>query len=548
MFISVCGGPMQTSSRCRTLVITKFIGCVLSVSILAGASGQSTHAQSVSPFVQALAEAAAKDEVIATFYRDHDYEAIWTDADDASRRQALLTALSRAGDHGLPAQRYDVADLVSDFHAALTEGDRGRLELRITRAFLDYARDLQSGALVPADVQAGIKREVPLHDERANLEQFLAASPVAYLAQLPPTSAEYAQLLKAKLRLEKLIERGGWGPEVTATSLEPGQSGEGVVQLRDRLIAMGYLRQSAATEYNARIRTAVQDFQLDHGLEPTGTANEVTLAEINVAPEARLGSIVVALERQRWLNIPRGKRHVWVNLTDFTAKIIDDGKVTFSTRSVVGKDVPDQQTPEFSDMMEHMVVNPSWSVPRSITVKEYLPMMQRNPNAAAHLQLIDRNGRAVSRGAVNFAAYNAKTFPFAMRQPPSDGNALGLVKFMFPNQYNIYLHDTPTKNLFEREVRAFSHGCIRLADPFGFAYAMLARQADDPEAVFKSKLDGGAETVIRLDHPVPVHLVYFTAFPNAKGQISYRRDVYGRDALILDALRAAGVVLPGFQG
>jgi L,D-transpeptidase YcbB len=193
-------------------------------------------------------------------------------------------------------------------------------------------------------------------------------------------------------------------------------------------------------------------------------------------------------------------------------------------------------------------VNPSWSVPRSITVKEYLPMMQRNPNAAGHLQLIDRNGRSVSRGAVNFGAYTAANFPFAMRQAPSDGNALGLVKFMFPNQYNIYLHDTPSKSLFDNEVRAYSHGCIRLGDPFGFAYAMLARQADDPKTTFQSVLATGSESVLKLEQPVPVHLVYFTAFPSVKGRMNYRRDVYGRDARILEALIAAGVALPDVQG
>ncbi len=180
-----------------------------------------------------------------------------------------------------------------------------------------------------------------------------------------------------------------------------------------------------------------------------------------------------------------------MNLTDFTARIVDDGKVTFETRSVVGATKSDQRSPEFSDVMEFMVINPTWNVPRSITVKEYLPMLQKNPNAAGHLRIIDSSGQVVNRGAVDFTQYTANTFPFAMKQPPSDGNALGLVKFMFPNKYNIYLHDTPSKSLFGREVRAFSHGCIRLADPFDFAYALLSRQTKDPEALFKSKLATG---------------------------------------------------------
>jgi L,D-transpeptidase YcbB len=255
------------------------------------------------------------------------------------------------------------------------------------------------------------------------------------------------------------------------------------------------------------------------------------------------------LERLRWIGeTDRGARHIWVNLPDFTAKIVDHGRVTFSTRAVIGKDEEGRHTPEFSDMMEYMVVNPSWSVPRSITVKEYLPLLQRNPNAVGHLSVIDGNGRVVPRGAVNFAGYSARNFPFALRQAPSNSNALGLVKFMFPNQYNIYLHDTPSKDLFAQEVRAYSHGCVRLGSPFDFAYALLAAQTDDPQGVFARALQGGNETTVRLDAPVPVHLVYFTAWPGAKGQMGYRNDIYGRDGDIWTALGAAGVAMIGVQG
>jgi murein L,D-transpeptidase YcbB/YkuD len=198
--------------------------------------------------------------------------------------------------------------------------------------------------------------------------------------------------------------------------------------------------------------------------------------------------------------------------------------------------------------MEFMVINPSWTVPRSIITKEYLPLMKSNPNAAGHLKIIDRNGRVISRAAINFNNYTAKNFPFSMRQPPSDGNALGKVKFMFPNPYNIYLHDTPQKALFQQEVRAYSHGCIRLGEPFDFAYALLEAQSDDPVGEFESHLKTGVESVIKLQVPVPVHLVYFTAYPTAKGQMTYRRDVYGRDARIFEALTEAGVALPSVQG
>ena len=308
------------------------------------------------------------------------------------------------------------------------------------------------------------------------------------------------------------------------------------------------MQRTATQTYDGSIERAVQEFQINTGLEATGIASETTIAELNVSPEDRLKSVLVAMERERWMNIDRGDRYVWVNLTDFSAKIIDHGKVTFATRSVIGKNVSDRRTPEFSDQIEFMVINPSWNVPRSITTKEYLPLLQRNPNAAGQLNIIDRNGRIVPRGAVNFAAYTAKTFPFSMRQAPSEDNALGLVKFMFPNPYNIYLHDTPSKSLFAQEVRDFSHGCIRLRDPIDFAHALLAVQSTDPTGEFDRFLSTGRESSVKLATPVPVHLVYFTAHPASKGKMGYRRDVYGRDALIYNALIEAGVALRGVQG
>jgi L,D-transpeptidase YcbB len=314
-------------------------------------------------------------------------------------------------------------------------------------------------------------------------------------------------------------------------------------------LAMGYLARSATGSYDKAMQTAVQRFQIDHGLVADGVASEGTLSQINMGADLRLQSVIVALERLRWIgDAPRGARHVWVNLPDFTAKIVDHGQVTFSTRAVVGANEPDRQTPEFSDTMEYFVVNPSWSVPRSITVKEYLPLLQRNANAVRHLNVIDGNGRVVPRGAVNFAAYTARNFPFALRQAPSDGNALGKVKFIFPNPYNIYLHDTPSKDLFNRDVRAFSHGCIRLADPIDFAHEIFGEQSDDPEAEFDRLLVTGTESSVSLTEKVPVHLVYFTAWPGARGGMTYRRDVYGRDAEIWNALLRAGVAMPGVQG
>lgn len=527
-------------------------GLLMSASVLILSAQSPAMAEEFpSPFVQTIAIEASEDEAVAAFYKESGYRTLWTGdaAQDVTRRAALLRALSQAGHHALPTARYDVAKLTAMLTSAQTEGDRARAEVALTRAFLDYARDVKTGATDPKSVDAGIVRDIARPDPALLLSQMQAGDPERVLHDLLPKSPRYAQLMRAKLTLEAAIAAGGWGPTVRATALVPGDQGDAVVALRDRLIAMGYLSRSATRSYDASIQNAVQRFQLDHGLIADGSAYEGTLNELNVAPDERLKSVIVAMERVRWMHAtPLGDRHIWVNIPDFTSKIIDHGKVTFETRAVVGKNVPDQQTPEFSDMMAHMVINPSWGVPRSIIVKEYLPLLQRNPNAVSHLQVIDNRGRVVPRGAVNFANYSARTFPFGLRQPPSDGNALGLVKFMFPNVHNIYLHDTPAKNLFSHEVRAYSHGCIRLADPFDFAYALLALQSDDPQSEFTRHLRTGNETTVKLEQKVPVHLVYFTAWPGAKGQMTYRRDIYGRDAKLFQALEAAGVVLPSVRG
>lgn len=244
--------------------------------------------------------------------------------------------------------------------------------------------------------------------------------------------------------------------------------------------------------------------------------------------------------------VKREGRYLWVNIPDFTVRLYDGDNLTFESVTVVGEDVPEHRTPEFSDVMDHMVVNPSWNVPRSITVREYLPKMQANAGAAGHLEVIDSRGRVVPRDQINFAAYTEKSFPYRLRQPPAERNALGVVKFMFPNSWNIYLHDTPSKSLFSKTVRTFSHGCVRVGEPFKLADALLAPQTDDPRGLFRANLRGGLERSIPLKPAVPIHLVYFTAWPEHDGRIVWRRDVYGRDRRIAAALDKAGVVFaPG---
>ncbi len=497
-------------------------------------------------YKQAVAESVSEDEGLASFYRARGFEPVWTgtDAQSSARRAALLDALSQAEMHGLPVSRYDAAGLMAQMRSVRGDRARGQLEITLSETYLRYAHDLNGGVLDGRRVNSGTKRGPQRLPSEALLERLEQGDPQVVLKGLAPQGPEYTRLMRAKLTLEQEIARGGWGQAVTGDKFEPGQSGPAVVALRDRLAAMGYLARSASPRYDGALSDAVAQFQTDHGLKVDGIAGPSTLAEINVPAVDRLKSVIVAMERERWLNAPEGlgKRHVLVNVADFQTRIIDDGKTTFETRSVVGHRDADRQTPEFSDTMEHMVINPSWYVPRSIVVKEYLPMLRRNPGAVSHLEITDSRGRRVNRGR-GFSQYTKANFPFSMRQPPGPRNALGQVKFMFPNKYNIYLHDTPAKHLFNETERAYSHGCVRLGDPKDFAYALLSLQTDDPQGLFERKLRTQSEARVNLEQPVPVHLIYRTAFTKAKGPVNFRKDIYGRDAKLWDALSAAGVAL-----
>ncbi len=524
-------------------------GLVIAACVTASVSFAHAERAPATSFQMAVAEFAPAGSGIADFYRETGFAPIWTGTskEHQARRAHLMRALSSVHLHGLPEDKYGAQGLMAKMEDARSLREIGAIEISLTRAFVRYANDMHSGALRPSEIDDGLVRKVQRRSTKDHLRGVIAGG-ASYIDGLPPQTAQYRALMKQKLALQTLVDQGGWGAGVPIDKLEFGDTGPNVIKLRNRLITMGYMKPSASPKFDKELLAAVKAFQTAHGLASDGVVGQGTITELNRSASDRLKSVYVALERERWLPRERGQRHILVNQADFSAKIVDDGLATFETRAVIGKNVHDRRSPEFSDKMEHMVINPSWYVPRSIITKEYLPQLQSNPNAVNHIHITDRSGRQVDRGAVDFSQYTARNFPFAMRQPPSKSNALGLVKFMFPNQYNIYLHDTPQKSLFARETRAFSHGCIRLAQPFEFAYALLAKQEEDPKAFFQRVLSTGKETTVPLEQHVPVHLIYRTAYIGPKGDVQYRRDVYGRDQKIWEALQKAGVALPDVQG
>lgn len=510
---------------------------------LAGLAPTALGAQTFPAFGQAVAEGVAGNTGLSQFYRETGYAPVWTGAEHATRRSALISALSRADEHGLPADRYDLQGLIAAFHGVGSERERGFLEARTSVTFARFASDLTSGLLDPGQIIEQIVRTLPRPDTADLMRGLVAGEPVAFIRNLSPRAPEYARLYRAKAGLEATIAQGGWGPRVQASSLRPGESGGQVVILRNRLIDMGYMPRVATARYDGAMQRAVQDFQIAHGLAADGIANGATIQAINVRPEDRLRSVLVALERERWLNIPRGDRHIWVNLTDFSSRIVDYDRVTFETRSVIGGTGSDVQTPEFSHRMSYLEINPDWTLPRSIVARSYWNGLARGGHG--YLEIIDAQGRVVPRSSINFSRYTPRNFPFEVRQPPGPTNPLGRVKFMFPNPWAIYLHDSPARSLFQTTVRTHSSGCVRLNDPEEFAYELLSRQEVDPVNFYHRILRSNQQTRVFLDEPVPVHLVYRTAFTSVEGRLNYRHDIYGRDARLYEALARIGVVSAG---
>ncbi len=488
----------------------------------------------------ALADAASGDADLAAFYGANGLRPVFGGPDGSALRQALAAAVALAPAHGIPQARYTPAMLTAAPNSARAEVEQARVLLR-------FMRDMTGGVLRPTAVDPAIKREVVRPRLDLMMRDFVtSADPAAYLRDLQPDHPAYLALQAALMAGNTLTAPKNL-PRAPEAVWRVGMQGAGIAPLRARLDSIGFAAPHAdATTYDAGLADAVARYQAAAGLPSDGIAGPITIRHLNgdIADDRRSRTILMSLERMRWLATEDlAARHVWVNIPEFTARISEGGRTQFQTRVVVGKATDDSETPEFSDRMEHVVVNPRWNVPRSITVREYLPKLQKNRNAVSHLDIVDGRGNVITRDRIDFSRYTESNFPYRMRQQPSDDNALGLVKFIFPNPWNIYLHDTPTKHLFGETRRAYSHGCVRVADPFDLAYALLSQQTDDPQAMFKRALDSGRERYLALEPAVPVHLVYFTAFPDQGGNIRFYNDVYDRDTAMWAAMAKAGLDL-----
>jgi L,D-transpeptidase YcbB len=490
------------------------------------------------------------------FYEQRQSKAAWVEGAKARpQMDALINALRGAEREGLDPELYAVGMLERRRNEAskgfLTEKgfdpkEAGALDVWLSYLYMKYASDLADGLSDLSRVDTTWKIKPEKFDAKSHLQKALAQNRIEdSLSELTPHVAEYDRLrnLLAAYRGQKA--KGGW-PRVPAMKLKPGQRSPLVPPLAARLAASGDYRgaiPSGAATYSPELQEAVKVFQRRHGLTDDGAIGPEVVAALNVPLDARIDSIALNMERWRWLPRDLGDRYILVNIPEMRLDVYEGNAVPLSMRVVVGK--PDAQTPIFNDEMTYIVFSPYWNVPPSIAEGETLPAIMSDPNFLArnNMEIVDSSGNVVDPGTVDLNDPKAYRF----RQRPGTDNSLGLVKFMFPNQFNVYLHDTPADSLFDRAARSFSHGCVRVEDPVALAQYVLRDQPEWTRERIAEAMHSDEEETVRLKSPIPVYLGYWTARVRPDNTVQFRKDVYDIDGRLagkladrLDRLRRTG--------
>jgi L,D-transpeptidase YcbB len=482
---------------------------------------------------------ATREAVIET-YRKRNFRPVWLDGGALSARgQAVLALLSESAAEGLDPAAYLPASL-SGFDQPLPVHDQAamaRLDIDLLAASLRYARDASGGQFEPRKLSRyhDVDPAPVAADEAARVLAW-TPYPVDYLKGLHPAHPAYGAMKSALAELRARQAPGAVSLIPDGGLVKAGGSDPRIPAVRQKLIERGYADAALAPGadpllFDKELSVQLRLFQKASRIKVTGVLGPQTVAALNADLTAREeAKLVNNMERMRWLPRELGSRHIFVNQPAYVAAVMENGRAVWSTRVIVGK--PTTQTNVFHDEMEFLVFNPSWGVPQSIIAKDYLPKLRRDPGYLDRLgfKVVNQKGKVVPSRSINWASYGSRV-PYGVQQPPGAKNALGEVKFMFPNTHNIYMHDTPSRELFDEDTRAFSHGCVRVQNPREFAAVILGWDAG---AVDENIATPKSETV-RLKEKIPVHLTYFTAWPDETGKINYFEDIYGRDKAMEDA-------------
>ncbi|MBI5968857.1 MAG: L,D-transpeptidase family protein [Deltaproteobacteria bacterium] len=500
-------------------------------------------------------ELICESVLLPPFYERRSFLPAWS-ADDGPRPEvdSFIRGLQQAGQEGLRAEDYHLsniktllAELRQDMalKRPLSPEKLADLDLMVTDSFLIYASHLLTGRVNPETIQA----EWYAQSRKANLDRILqialdSQQTENVLQGLLPRHPGYGRLRQALRDYRNIAQKGGWPSVPSGPKMRQGDSGRRVRILRARLVSTRDLQpvpKKSAPLFDESLDRAVRKFQLRHGLDIDGIVGPATLAALNVPVEKRIRQIEGNMERWRWLPQDFGSRYILVNIAKFGLEVIENGRPVLTMRAIVGK--PYQRTPVFSAQMTYLVLRPFWHVPPSIAEEEMLPLILQDPNYLAknQIKLFEGWGSAqkeIDSGAADWSKVSADSFPYNLRQEPGPLNPLGRIKFMFPNKFNVYLHDTPSPELFKKTEREFSHGCIRIEKPIELAEYLLRGDPQWTRESLAEAIDQSIDHTVRLPEPIPIHVLYWTAGVEEDGSVHFRKDIYERDEPLREALEA----------
>ena len=478
---------------------------------------------------------------VRSFYERRQAAPAWVNDRELETASNALAGVRKAREHALAPADYGDEDLARRIEAlrALDNDAPDRIErlaaldTRITTALLAFGRDVAMGRTKPASIDPRWKTRRDPPDFAGTLTD-AGVDLNAWIDAIRPRHPEYAALQQAYVNLLAQRDKGGW-PPVPKAKFVAGRANPAVIALRQRLKASGHLDEAAASNpamsYSSADEEAVRAFQNAHALKASGVADAATIAAMNVPIDRRLRQIAVNLERWRWIPDDLGARHFLVNVPLFHLVARENGTPVLDIRVVVG--TPDNKTPLFSSQMSTVVFSPYWNIPDSIVEGETAPAIARDPGYLArnNIEILDvsRPGSPPLESASIDWDDPGELQHLAFRQRPGPKNALGHVKFLFPNPFDVYLHDTPADTLFARPGRAFSHGCIRVEEPEALAKYVLRGYSEwDDERILEA-MHAGVEKHVKLRETIPVHIVYFTAWVDDRGGLHFQPDIYGYD-------------------
>ena len=480
--------------------------------------------------------------LILDAYEDHAFAPYWTDAGKVGE---LMQLISNAADHGLKPSDYNieilkqVLKLRQEQPSAAIEAE---VDILLTESLFLYGYHRRFGKVKASAMDPNINFRRQLFHQQApskTLEQALdSSSLIDFVEMIARTGPVYRQLQVKMKFYRDIAAKGGWPTIPDGPTLHPGDNDPRVAIVRQRLATTGHIEKDSGADsssYDAALKEAVKGFQVRHQLGADGVAGKQTFTAMNVPVEHRIDQIRLSLERLRWVKEEAVDTMVVVNIAGFRAVFFSDGAIEWETRVMVGKNY--RKTPIFRGDIAYLEFNPTWTIPPGILRNDTLPAIRKNPNylASKNIQVIDKNGKIIDPSTVDWSKHQ-RSAPYTFRQTPGPHNSLGMVKFIFPNEHFVFLHDTPHRELFSQTERNFSSGCIRVQNPFDLAELVL----NDPKKYNRAELDAIVASRktqrVHLKPKVPVIILYITASIGADGEVRFYKDIYNRDQKILDAL------------